>query len=188
VSSGPVVINQKAGGSLSVEDNYGGILWRMSCQLEAEDIRRANPVEEIMSILGAQTLMRPNKDVIGLVLTEMYSNALEHGILDLASELKKTEEGFVEYYQQRQDRLENLDNALIQINFKLIKDDELILRIRLSDSGSGFDVKQLTGSSNEDSFGRGIGLINRVCNRVEYLDGGSTIEVDFPVSKMMTID
>ena len=188
VSSGSVVINHKLGATDTVEDHYDGILWRMSCKLEAEDIKRANPVEEIMSILGAQTLMRPNKDVIGLVLAEMYSNALEHGILELSSELKKTEDGFMEYYQQRQSRLENLTNALIQISFRLIKDGEHFLRIKISDSGNGFDVSKMSHSSNEDSFGRGVGLINRVCSRVEYLDGGSTIEVDFPISKMMTVD
>ena len=85
VSGGPVVINQEVGSESSDIDTYEGILWRMSCQLKANDIKRANPVEEIMSILGAQTLIRPNKDVIGLLIAEMYSNALEHGILNLSS-------------------------------------------------------------------------------------------------------
>jgi CheY-like chemotaxis protein len=187
VSSGPVVINHKDSSSI-VQDNYDGILWNMSCALETEDIKRANPVEEVMSILGAQTFMRPNKDVIGLVLAEIYSNALEHGILELSSELKKTDDGFMEYYQQRQDRLENLKNALIQLDFKLIRDEEVILRIKMSDSGKGFDTTKAKRSTNEDSFGRGIGLIYRVCNRVEYSDGGSTIEVDFPISKTISIE
>ena len=188
VSSGPVVINKKEGVPEPTQESYDGILWRMSCKLEADDIKRANPVEEIMSILGAQTLMRPNKDVIGLLLAEMYSNALEHGILELSSELKKTEEGFMEYYQQRQDRLDALSSALIQINFRLIREGELFLRIKMSDSGNGFDFSQMNNSNKEDSFGRGVGLIYRVCQRVEYFDGGSTIEVDFPVSNMISLD
>lgn len=187
VSAGPVVINHKEA-ALNQLEHYDGILWRMSCKLEPEDIKRGNPVEEIMSILGAQTLMRANKDVIGLLLAEMYSNALEHGILELSSDLKKTEDGFMTYYQQREDRLAKLKNALIQINFRLIKNDELILRIKMSDSGAGFDYTQAKKSTNEDTFGRGVGLIYRVCKRVEYLDGGSTIEVDFPISKTVAID
>ncbi|MFT6976279.1 MAG: CheY-like chemotaxis protein, partial [Bermanella sp.] len=121
VSSGPVVINdrKKVDNQLG---NYDGILWCMSCKLDSDDIRRANPVEEIMSILGAQTLMRTNKDVIGLVLAEMYSNSLEHGILKLSSDLKKLDDGFMTYYQQRQERLDNLKDAFIQVSFKLIKD------------------------------------------------------------------
>ena len=141
-----------------------------------------------MSILGAQTLMRPNKDVIGLLLAEVYSNALEHGILELSSELKKTEDGFMEYYRLRQERLDNLTDASIEVDFELIKKDELVLSIRMSDSGKGFDISKVNNSSKEDSFGRGVGLINKVCSRMEYLDGGSTIEVDFPVGKTIAID
>jgi len=187
VSAGPVVINS-GDASESVQKNYDGILWNMNCKLGAEDIRRANPVEEIMSILGAQTLMRPNKDVIGLLLAEVYSNALEHGILELSSELKKTEDGFMEYYRLRQERLDNLTDASIEVDFELIKKDELVLSIRMSDSGKGFDISKVNNSSKEDSFGRGVGLINKVCSRMEYLDGGSTIEVDFPVGKTIAID
>ena len=187
VSAGPVVINS-GDASESVQKNYDGILWNMNCKLGAEDIRRANPVEEIMSILGAQTLMRPNKDVIGLLLAEVYSNALEHGILELSSELKKTEDGFMEYYRLRQERLDNLTDASIEVDFELIKKDELVLNIRMSDSGKGFDISKVNNSSKEDSFGRGVGLINKVCSRMEYLDGGSTIEVDFPVGKTIAID
>ncbi len=187
VSAGPVVINS-GDASESVQKNYDGILWNMNCKLGAEDIRRANPVEEIMSILGAQTLMRPNKDVIGLLLAEVYSNALEHGILELSSELKKTEDGFMEYYRLRQERLDNLTDASIEMDFELIKKDELVLSIRMSDSGKGFDISKVNNSSKEDSFGRGVGLINKVCSRMEYLDGGSTIEVDFPVGKTIAID
>jgi CheY-like chemotaxis protein len=187
VSAGPVVIHHRNEVD-NQQDNYDGILWRMSCKLDSDDIRRANPVDEIMSILGAQTLMRTNKGVIGLVLAEMYSNALEHGILELSSDLKKTEDGFMEYYQQRQQRLDTLKNAVVQISFRLIKSEEIILRIKITDSGSGFDTEKLKSSSNEDSFGRGIGLLNRVCNRVEYLDGGSTLEVDFPISKTFPMD
>lgn len=187
VSAGPVVIHS-GDASESVQKNYDGILWNMNCKLGAEDIKRVNPVEEIMSILGAQTLMRPNKDVIGLLLAEVYSNALEHGILELSSELKKTEDGFMEYYRLRQERLDNLTDASIEVDFELIKKDELVLSIRMSDSGKGFDISKVNNSSKEDSFGRGVGLINKVCSRMEYLDGGSTIEVDFPVGKTIAID
>lgn len=187
VSSGPVVIKQHEEHGKPIE-NCEGILWSMDCELLPQDIKRANPVEEIMSILGAQTLMRPNRDVIGLLLAELYSNALEHGILDLSSELKKTEDGFMEYYQQRQERLDNLGEANIFISFKLIRESELFLRIKMKDSGKGFDYQHMDLSKNEDSFGRGVSLINRVCSRVEYSEGGSAVEVDFPVSKSVVIE
>jgi signal transduction histidine kinase len=94
----------------------------------------------------------------------------------------------MKYYQQRQDRIENLKNALIQVDFRLIRSEEVILRIKMSDSGNGFDTTKVKKSTNEDSFGRGVGLMYRVCKRVEYSDSGSTIEVDLPIKQIVSDD
>jgi len=153
----------------------------MQCRLGAKDIKRANPVEEMMNILGAQTDLRPYRDVIGLLLAEMYSNALEHGILGLSSELKRTEEGFVEYYKQRQHRLDEPTQASIDLKFKIVHGDTTCLRIIITDSGDGFETDQIAASDNDDSFGRGIALLKRVCTRMEYSEGGRRLEVDFPI-------
>jgi len=186
VSAGPVVIKSQEDKQKIVE-GYEGIFWSMSCELGVEDIQRSNPVEEIMSILGAQTLLRPNRDVIGLLLAELYSNALEHGLLDLSSDLKDSEDGFAEYYQQRQIRIENLSGASIQIHFELLHEKETLLRIRMTDSGKGFEFENVVDFDHEDAFGRGISLVHRVCNRLEYSNGGCTVEVDFPVSQAVDV-
>jgi CheY-like chemotaxis protein len=187
VKSGPVVITHSDKKS-EVVKGYEGIYWQMNCDLSVEDIQRSNPVEEIMSVLGAQTLLRPNKDVIGLLLAELYSNALEHGLLDLSSDLKRSEDGFAEYYQLRQDRIAALKDAQIKIHCELLHEEETILRIRLVDSGKGFEFENILDSDHEDSFGRGISLIHKVCKRVEYSNKGCTVEVDFPVSRAVVLD
>ena len=178
VASGPVHILDAQG---KEKPAYEGLPWSMQCRLAAKDIKRANPVEEMMNILGAQTDLRPYRDVIGLLLAEMYSNALEHGILGLSSELKRTEEGFVEYYKQRQHRLDELTQASIDLKFKIVHGDTTCLRIIITDSGDGFETDQIAASDNDDSFGRGIALLKRVCTRMEYSEGGRRLEVDFPI-------
>ncbi len=187
VSAGPVVIKSHDDKKTIVE-GYEGIFWSMSCDLGVDDIQRSNPVEEIMSILGAQTLLRPNRDVIGLLLAELYSNALEHGLLDLQSDLKNTGDGFAEYYSQRQERIGNLTNASIKIYFELLHEKETILRIRMTDSGKGFEFENVVDFDHEDTFGRGISLVHRVCNKLEYSNGGCTVEVDFPVHQTVELD
>ncbi len=186
VCCGPVVI--KSHNDEEVMQGYEGILWGMNCELRVEDIKRSNPVEEIMSILGAQTLLRPNRDVIGLLLAELYSNALEHGLLDLSSDLKKSEDGFAEYYSQRQARIDKLIKASINIQIDLLHEEETLLRIRMTDSGKGFEFKNIIDSDHEDSFGRGISLVYKACKRVEYSNGGCTVEVDFPVTRAVALD
>lgn len=180
VQSGPVHILDEQGKEKPI---YDGLPWSMDFMLEAKDIKRANPVEEMMNILGAQTDLRPYRDVIGLLLAEMYSNALEHGILNLSSDLKRTEEGFMEYYQLRQERLEALIDASIHLHASIVHGEATCLRLAITDSGDGFDADDVfsVADDNEDSFGRGIALIKRVCTRMEYSQGGTRLEVDFPI-------
>lgn len=187
VCSGRVSIN---GNENLPQEQYQGVLWQMSFDLGVEDLQRVNPVDELMSVLGAQTLLRPNKDIIGLLLAELFSNALEHGILELASELKRSEEGFMQYYEQRQQRLQNLKTGFMKIHCQLMFDaeSELVLRVRFEDSGKGFDVEKMMTGAHEDSFGRGVSLINRVCKATEYFNNGSTVQVDFPVSRTVQLD
>lgn len=178
VKSGPV---HMARAQSSDNQPYSGLPWKMECMLQAEDLKRANPIEELMNIIGAQTDLRPYRNVIGLLLAEMYSNALEHGILGLSSELKRSEEGFVEYYEQRQQRLADLENAHIRLHLEIVHAQGTCLRINIQDSGKGFAFDTITKSDKDDSFGRGVALIKRVCNRMEYSDGGRSLEVDFPI-------
>lgn len=187
VSSGRVKI--KGEPQIDVVD-YEGVLWSVSAELRVKDFQRANPVQELMSILGAQTLLRPNTNIIGLLLSELYSNALEHGILELSSELKCSDDGFVDYYKQREKRLKALKDGYINIHCQLIHDDEneLVLRIRVEDSGKGFNVKRIMESAQEDTFGRGITLVRRICKRTRYQGNGAIIEVDFPVTRSVTLN
>ncbi|MFT5593197.1 MAG: CheY-like chemotaxis protein [Oceanicoccus sp.] len=185
VSAGKVVLR---GQEIEKTAKYDGIQWNIRFNLDAGDLKKSNPVEEIMSVLGAQTSLRPNRDVIGLLLSELFSNALEHGILNLSSDMKRTEDGFIEYYKQRKIRLEQLDNAYIKISFKLINDEdsESVLRIKMEDSGVGFDINNIMSGKGEDSFGRGVSLIHRVCKRTEYMKNGCAVEVDFPIFRQLS--
>ncbi|WP_396586806.1 SpoIIE family protein phosphatase [Bermanella sp. R86510] len=182
ITGGPVVI--KASEIISVHERpsyYEGILWSLNCHLSEVDIRQGEPIEEVMSVLGAQTVLRPYRDLIGLLISELYSNALEHGILNLDSKLKNTPEGFIQYYEERNRRIAKIKNASIRLSLQLKKTDEVYLNIVVADSGSGFDTSIEYEKGNEDTFGRGLGLIHKLCSRVEYRDNGATADVDFPL-------
>ena len=45
--------------------------------------------------------LRPHSSRLYTILAELYSNALEHGVLGLSSRLKSSSDGFGEYYAQR---------------------------------------------------------------------------------------
>jgi two-component system, HptB-dependent secretion and biofilm response regulator len=162
-------------------------MWSTECHLAAEDLRRADPIEEMMTLVAAQAALRVQRDLVGLIIAELYSNALEHGILGLSSDLKRADNGFMLYYEERQRRLQALTQASLSIKLALRREqNDVLLSIRIEDSGKGFDVANLLSGGHEDAFGRGIKLLRETCVRVEYSNGGRCVEVDYPVTQAVS--
>lgn len=168
---------------------YQGIMWSTECTLAADDLRSADPIEEMMTLVAAQAALRVQRDLVGMIIAELYSNALEHGILGLSSDLKRADNGFMRYYEERQKRLSELKEARLSIRLALQREnDRVLLRIRIEDSGKGFDFNNMLGSNAEDAFGRGIKLLRETCSRVEYSQGGRCVEVDYPVTQAVAYE
>lgn len=160
--------------------------WRWSLELEGPDLAKTNPVAQAMSHL-LETEGRDNCwDPVFTILTELYVNALDHGVLGLESSLKHSAEGFMEYFQQREKRLSNLNYGSVQISLKLTRMSERRrqLDIRIIDSGPGFNVNQVRQQQAQTSdeprlMGRGITLVSSLCTSLEYFDQGSGVHVVF---------
>jgi hypothetical protein len=117
------------------------------------------------------------------VLSEMFNNALDHGVLKLDSELKHHEDGMEKYFDERAERLENSETGHVQLNLEKVlnPDGNAFLRIRVTDSGDGFDHQRVTEMVARDlqRHGRGLALLYHVCRSVQFLKGGSEILVEF---------
>eukprot|EP00487_Bulimina_marginata_P005619 TRINITY_DN23823_c0_g1_i1.p1 TRINITY_DN23823_c0_g1~~TRINITY_DN23823_c0_g1_i1.p1 ORF type:complete len:100 (-),score=16.23 TRINITY_DN23823_c0_g1_i1:10-309(-) len=84
-----------------------------------------------------------HRSTLFLILSEAYNNALEHGLLDLSSSIKDSEDGLVDYYLQRDYKLNELNSGSITIDVKYIP-QETMLYLTIIDSGKGFDVTRET--------------------------------------------
>ncbi|MBJ7554394.1 ATP-binding SpoIIE family protein phosphatase [Marinomonas spartinae] len=101
-----------------------------------------------------------------LVLTELVSNAIDHGVLSLSSELK--EKNFFEYLEQRSEGLKKvLDNDFIEITVEWLAKD-MRMMIGVKDSGKGYDVSVLGDSDDTELHGRGLKLIRKVSESYCY--------------------
>ena len=138
-------------------------------------MRSAEPIPQIVRLLSNATGVRVHEDFISTILSEFYGNALEHGLLKLDSNMKNDEDGFFAYYQARRERLAQLEQGSItlSLDYKNTPTGPTIA-IKVSDSGDGFDYEALE-SKDDDSFGRGVNIIEHLCEDVEYSDGGSTV-------------
>ena len=150
-------------------------------ELNAKHIKSTDPVIDLVNVVTNQLSLYGIHSVLFTVLSELYNNALEHGVLELDSELKQTDEGFFEYFTKREEKLLALDVASIVISAEY-RPHENALAIRIQDSGKGFKQGCTPKLENiEKSFGRGILLVKELCESVEYTNRGNTVDVVFKI-------
>ncbi len=153
--------------------------WSMEFNLDVESLRHFDILPFIMQgVNGLQSI--PNgRSTVHTILTEIYANALDHGVLGLDSSMKDSPDGYMQFYQEKTNRLETYKEGSIRIKLdhELKNEGGGRLTIQVIDSGKGFDYKNIKKSMDDiDSLsGRGIGLINQLCTEVKFLGKGNEI-------------
>ena len=149
--------------------------WSVSVHLSTEDIKSGNPVPQIVRLLSNAGGVDVHQDYISTVLSELFSNALEHGLLNLDSALKDSEDGFIEYYMLRKERLEQLTEGFIRIGISIGSEQGRgKVTIEVRDSGAGFDISGFSdGGESDHTHGRGVGIVRELCHSIKYSEGGS---------------
>lgn len=170
--------NFKASQSIHEDGNFNGPNdWTMSYELNSETLRVFNPLPLLLHIIMQVPKLRAFSGQIYTILTELYSNGLEHGVLELDSQAKDSNEGFSHYYQLREERLRQIKQGTIRffLDYKGNKRGGS-LQINVLDSGKGFDYSSLnlTGKRGEYS-GRGVYLLAELCEVFEYLGCGNEV-------------
>lgn len=149
--------------------------------LNAKHIQSADPVVDLLNVLTSQLGLCDFHSELFTVLSELYNNALDHGVLELDSALKETDTGLSTYFTLREEKLRTLEFASIIISVEY-HPDESILAIQFKDSGSGFQQIHTSKLENiEKSYGRGILLVNALCESVEYTNRGNTVDIVFKI-------
>lgn len=118
--------------------------------------------------------------IIFLIVSEMVSNAIDHGILELDSALKETPDGFTCYFNERERRLEQLKSQdSIELNLRwasgCVGGEKPQLHISVQDSGKGYGYDKNMISDNTSLSGRGLQLIRKLATTVEVIAPGNVI-------------
>jgi anti-sigma regulatory factor (Ser/Thr protein kinase) len=121
--------------------------------------------------------------VIFTVLSELYTNALDHGVMGLSSVVKSTANGFTDYYQRRLDALNALTDGFVRFEFvSRASDAGGYLKIRVLDSGRGFDTSILEAARTQTAnvyHGRGLNLLFQLCDSLTFHGAGNDVEACF---------
>lgn len=148
----------------------------INMELGPRDFRETNPVSILTKFATQIEALRPHKENIFVILSELYNNALDHGVLQLDSSIKSSPEGFARYLMLRHQRLEELETGSILITIENDTYDsygELV--IHLYDSGPGFDYRRFASSMDENKgfCGRGLPLMKSLCHSLNYFGKGN---------------
>ena len=154
--------------------------WNISTTVGPEEIRLTNPVMTLVDTLSTQACLHRHAGYIFTILSELYNNALEHGLLGLNSKLKNTNDGFMHYYELRKNRLAELSQGQIVLEVTFIPKQGM-LDITITDSGSGYDYQKHQGVNSDlnETYGRGLELLQRLSAKVEHFAGGRRINVTY---------
>ena len=156
--------------------------WSLRFELRDDSLKNLNPVPYLLQLLQEIHGLRAFTGALHSVLGELYSNALEHGVLGLDSRLKTDAQGFAEYYGERNRRLSGQVQGCISIDLRVEPHPcGGRLMIQVQDSGCGFDVERVLSNPVEDQAfsGRGLNLVRRLSRSARWLDGGRRACVEF---------
>ena len=157
--------------------NTNALPWNISLSLSAEDMRSSNPVNQISDILGSMPYISRHKGVLHVLLTEIYTNSLDHGILNIESASKTDGENFDDYYKRRDAALFKLEDASIDFNFKfLVENKNQYLEIQVQDSGKGYKKEDIK-NAGDAPHGRGLEIIHSFSEKVSFSDDGKSLNV-----------
>lgn len=178
----------------NVIDNVISPVWHWRLCLSGERLSKVNAIPLVMNQIQEIEGVGEHWQNLFTVLTELLANALDHGVLALSSDLKNSAEGFSKYYNERERKLKHLTYGFIDIElaYFLIENGGK-LNITIKDSGKGFEVKKVLNEDanrvkviNDDNVklsGRGIKLVEQLCENLTYRKNGTVVEAIYTWTK-----
>jgi len=149
--------------------------WRLALDLHGDALRVTDPVPMLLSQLQQVSGLDAHRCVLYTVLSELYSNALDHGVLQLNSRLKDEPNGFERYLQAREQQLATLTAGWVEIRIECSRwahGGRLI--VETEDSGAGFDWRAVPADvPTSGAHGRGLHLVRGLCQTLSFEGTGN---------------
>jgi two-component system, HptB-dependent secretion and biofilm response regulator len=158
--------------------------WRIVLELGVEHLKRINPLPALLALLMDIQGPYRQKERLYMVLSELFTNALDHGVLGLDSSIKDAEQGMADYIMAKNNALESLDSGhiVLDVSHQVINGGcQGQFTIELKDSGQGFDFHQIRADLTENvlKHGRGIALLYDLCEQIDYLGCGNHVRATY---------
>ncbi|KXX64739.1 PP2C family protein-serine/threonine phosphatase [Marichromatium gracile] len=156
--------------------------WRWSLELRDGQIGNPPSLRAALGPLGLLDGLEAQEGALETVFAELYANALEHGVLGLSSRMKRTADGFEQYYRERATRLAEGCRGWVRVEVAFTPlggGGEVVVSV--ADSGTGFalDTEHFTAPDAACPWGRGLTLVRGLCESVSIDAAGSRVEAHY---------
>ncbi|NQD79840.1 fused response regulator/phosphatase [Pseudomonas sp. CrR14] len=156
--------------------------WSARFDFRGRTLRDFYPLPYLLQLLLEVPGLRGQGGNLYSVLCELYTNALEHGVLGLDSGLKRDATGFSNYYRQRAERLDTLLDGCVSIGFETRREASGgRLTLTVEDSGAGFDAEAMLSHPHaaQGFSGRGMSLVRELSDQCSWSPDGRRVSVEF---------
>lgn len=154
--------------------------WSLSFVVKPSSFAMFDPLPLLLSVLLEVPGLRNHSGTLYTIISELYSNALEHGVLGLDSSIKDDPEGFEYYYQLRRERAQAIREGYVEIKLAHKTHTEGgSLEIIVSDSGNGFVLAERIKHNDTDYCGRGLKLVAALCDTLEVRGAGNVVAATY---------
>ncbi len=162
----------------------GGNHWKIDICLSASELKYLNIIPMLINIIEKIHITNEFAAPLFMILSELFNNALDHGILKLDSSIKHGIEGFDKFLQLREERLQALDNGRIELVIENVYiNGKYGVKIRVVDSGNGFNYMSALANVDDQAkpgqHGRGITLVESIAYKLEYSGNGNEVTAYF---------
>ncbi len=153
--------------------------FKTSLALQGKRLAQVEMIPLLMNELQENQLSQDVLSEVYTVLAELHANALDHGVLGLDSAMKQGEDGFMEYFSERERRLSELQEGHVSIDIQIYwhaNGGRMIIKVE--DSGAGFALNHVGVAGQDDAaeHGRGLGLVRALCHSLRYEEPGNKVE------------
>ncbi|MDE1340047.1 ATP-binding SpoIIE family protein phosphatase [Vibrio aestuarianus] len=148
----------------------------------ASILKKTAIMNEVRNIMRSIVSSGAHLDLACSVLSELFANAIEHGLLKLDSALKDDPEGFFAFYELREKRMSELDESYwvnLDVDYDPARSQVTFL---LEHNGDGFDYKNQVDQNNDKTHGRGVILVSELCESFEYSKHGRCVKAIYSLN------
>jgi CheY-like chemotaxis protein len=155
--------------------------WDLRIELSCEDLRSTDVVAQFTGSMERMGMRERHRADLFVILSELLENALDHGLLQLDYGIKSAQDGADRFIELRAKRLRMLTEGSIRIELEVDGRLHKYARVRVSDSGEGFDWRKVCGAGFRPGERHGLQRVIELCSSVHFNEAGNDVVALYPL-------